>query len=109
MLAALGRAFYMGATIVAGTHTDLRWGAQQMGLEVKTINLLPLEVETLMAWANRRIEAVRLPGVTDVGLRLTPEMAAQIVDECGASLRVAAVRLHIWAAEVARDAAVRDC
>jgi hypothetical protein len=100
---ALWQATRRNATIVAGTHADLSPVAHQVGLPVETIDLQPLQPEALIAWATLRIEAVRLPETPVVDLVLTPTKAAEIVAVSGASWREAAIHLHIWAAEVAKD------
>lgn len=102
LVPALWRASHLGATIVAGTHTDLSHIARLVGLEVYAICLPQLEVEPLIAWVKLRIEAVRLPEAT-VKLELTPDLAAEIV-LTAKSWREAAVLLHIWAAKTASAA-----
>jgi hypothetical protein len=99
---ALWQAARTRATIVAGTHADLSAIARQVGLQVQTLDLPVLQVETLMDWVALRIAAVQLPNTT-VKLQLSPTRAAEIIAASGASWRTAAVQLHIWAAEVARS------
>jgi hypothetical protein len=105
LLAALRRAARIGATVVVGTHADLSRIALAAGLEVSTHFLSNLDTKMLIAWARLRIEAARLPGVSEAGLALDPDTAARIIAECGASLRATATRLHVWAAELASSAA----
>ncbi|WP_432560209.1 hypothetical protein [Granulicoccus sp. GXG6511] len=95
---ALRQAFRRGATVVAGTHEDLSGVARASGLEVVTYEFPALSPAALQAWSRLRIEAVALPGRTST-LVLDPVTARDICLRAGASLRDAAVDLHIWAAE----------
>ena len=103
LLAALGQAARTRATLVAGTHTDLSPLAKLSGLAVKTICLPPLEAATLRVWAERQIQAVRLPAVSG-GLELLPATVQEIAAIAQGSWRAAADELHIWAAAIAHQA-----
>ncbi|MDO5682413.1 MAG: hypothetical protein Q4G46_06260 [Propionibacteriaceae bacterium] len=102
--AALGLAGVRGATVVAGTHADLTVPACRAGLAVQTYDFPGLTVAVLQQWAALRIADAALPGRTPQ-LVLDADTAAGICDRVGASLREAAVDLHIWAADHARRAA----
>ncbi|MGD1932463.1 MAG: hypothetical protein ACFB12_26520 [Leptolyngbyaceae cyanobacterium] len=103
LLAALGQTARTRATLVAGTHTDLSPLAKLSGLAVKTICLPPLEAATLRVWAERQIQAVRLPAVS-CGLELLPATVQEIAAIAQGSWRAAADELHIWAAAIAHQA-----
>lgn len=105
LLAAFGRAAHTRATLVAGTHTDLSPLAKLSGLAVKTIRLLPLEAATLRVWAERQIQAVRLPTVP-CGVELSSATVYEIAAIAQGSWRAAADELHIWAAAIAHQAVV---
>ena len=96
-------AWATGATIVAGTHRDLGAMARRCGLAVQTIHLMAFDGATLLAWTNRRIEAVRLPNRVST-LVLTLENATEIAAIAQGSWRDAADLLHIWAAKTAHAA-----
>ena len=88
------------ATIVAGTHADLGPLARRCGLSVTTIHLSSFNTETLMDWANCRIEAARVPN-SDCSLTLGRDYAAELAKSSRGSWREVGDRLHIWAAEKA--------
>ena len=91
------------ATIVAGTHANLEPLARRCGLSVTTINLPTFNAEMLMDWANRRIEAVRIPN-KHCSLVLEPGRAVELASVAEGSWREVGDRLHIWAAERANTA-----
>lgn len=98
------------ATIVAGTHEDLTGVARACGLAVTTTYRFPrLTPRALREWAALRIADAALPGSTP-GLVLDEPTAEAICARVGASLREAAIELHVWAAETAHVAVgrVRD-
>ncbi|MDO5498072.1 MAG: hypothetical protein Q4F67_00135 [Propionibacteriaceae bacterium] len=99
---ALAYAAARGATVIAATHTDLSRLARACGLRVTTFEFPGLAPAVLQEWARLRIAAVTLPGRTP-GLALDEPTARDICDRVGASLRDAAVMLHVWAAERAAD------
>ncbi|MEO0354169.1 MAG: hypothetical protein AAF268_05030 [Cyanobacteria bacterium P01_A01_bin.3] len=103
---AFARAALTKATIIAGTHTDLGSLARRCGLTVTTIHLPSFTADTLLTWANRRIEAVR---VSDRRCRLVleQERATELAQQAQGSWREVGDRLHIWAAEQA-NIAVRN-
>ena len=103
LLAALGRAARTRATLVVGTHTDLSRLAKFSGLAVQTIRLPPLEAAMLRVWAERQIQAVRLPTVP-CGVELSSATAHEITAIAQGSWRAAADELHIWAAAIAHQA-----
>ena len=102
LVASLLRAAHTRATIVIGTHRDLGNIAGLMGLSVRSIDLPPLDVETLLLWTSRSIAAVRLPQASCY-LQLSPKKAREVVSIANGSWRDAADYLHIWAAEVANN------
>lgn len=97
------------ATVVAGTHEDLTGVARACGLAVTTYRFPGLTPRALREWAALRIADAALPGNTP-GLVLDEPTAAAICARVGASLREAAIELHVWAAETAHVAVgrVRD-
>lgn len=93
-----------GATVVAGTHDDLAGIARACGLAVSTYRFTALTAAVVQEWAALRIAATALPGRTP-SLELDDATARVICERAGASLRDAALELHVWAAERAREAA----
>ena len=102
LIAAFVWAALTQATTIVATHTDLGPMARLLGLSVKTIYLPPFDADLLMAWAKRRIEAVRLPD-SECDLSLTYLKAEKIAMPAEGSWRVAANHLHIWTAEAAKS------
>lgn len=90
------------ATIVAGTHADLTRLGRACGLRVTTYEFPALTPAVLQTWAGARIAEAALPGRTP-SLVLDLDTARAICARVGPSLREAAIALHIWAAERARD------
>lgn len=90
------------ATVVAGTHEDLNDLARRCGLAVTTYHFPGLTAAVLQEWAATRIAAAARPGQTP---RLTLDIttAENICARVGASLRDAAVALHVWAADQAAE------
>ncbi|WP_293069093.1 hypothetical protein [Okeania sp. SIO2B3] len=103
LLAALAQASYQGATIVAGTHEDLSWVGRFVRLKIRTIKFHRLTPETILAWAEKRIQAVTLPEVKQVGLKLDRADIELIVANASVSWREVATYLHIWAAKIANQ------
>ncbi|MGK7910950.1 MAG: hypothetical protein AB4050_05610 [Synechococcus sp.] len=103
---AFAQARIIGATIVAGTHANLGSLARRCGLSVTTIHLRPFNAETLLDWANLRINAVRVPN-QDCSLVLQHDQASELAKQANGSWREVSDRLHIWAAEQA-NIAVRN-
>lgn len=104
---ALALAARRGASLAVGTHRDLAALARRCGFAVATVQFAPLDVAAVAAWAALRIQAARLPG-EPCALALPAHEAAAVAARAGHSWRVAADRLHMWAAEQARLAA-RGC
>lgn len=90
------------ATVVAGTHADLARTAQACGLAVTTYHFPGLTPPVLCEWAAARIADAALPGQAPA-LFLDAATAEAVCARAGASLRDAAVELHVWAAERARE------
>ncbi|MCM0589296.1 MAG: hypothetical protein ACSI46_00570 [Gloeotrichia echinulata DVL01] len=99
LLFALGQAAIYQSTIVVATHADLSWAAQSLGLRVETITLPLLDSQTLLKWAQLRIQLARLSNTKEVRLHLTPAIAEQILAQSRNSWRSAATHLHIWVAK----------
>ena len=97
LLIALATAARRRSTIVVGTHADLSLAARMVGLSVNTIYIKPFDELLLLAWVNRRIEAVRMPEAI-CRLQLDRETAKGMVATVNGSWRDAADQLHIWAA-----------
>lgn len=106
LMVALVWAAFTGATIAAGTHRDRGKIAALVGLTVKSIYLPPLDVKSLILWANYQIEAARLPNM-NCPLTLEPEKAEAITAMAKGSWRTAADYLHIWVAEIASGSACK--
>lgn len=102
LIIALTWASFTSATIVMGTHSERGKIAARLGFTVTTIDLPPLDVETLLIWANDRIKSVSLRSQTG-HLLLQPEKAEEIIAIAQGSWRTAADYLHIWVAEVANQ------
>ncbi len=88
------------ATIAVGTHRDLGFWARLCGLEVRTIELQPVDVQTLQTWANLKIQAATLPDQTSP-LKLSLAEAEDVLEKAEGSWRTAADYLHVWAAAIA--------
>jgi hypothetical protein len=101
LLTALLIAAHHRRTVVVGTHVDLGWMARLAGLAVTTIAIAPFTPQLLLAWANQRIEAVRLPS-HPCQLQLSGAEAERIAITAQGSWREAADELHIWAAQQAQ-------
>jgi hypothetical protein len=91
-----------GATIVAGTSRDLRRFITRSDLRPRVIRLPAPTAATVRIWAERRIEAARLSGVT--GVELDEATAAEVAAASGGSWHVVGDRLHSWVASAARKA-----
>jgi hypothetical protein len=104
---ALALASLHRATVVVGTHTDLRTHAKRCGFQVQTVCFAALDAPTLLHWANRRIDAARLPSAP-CPLVLDDATSARIAAAAGASWRIAADQLHVWAADAAARA-LKEC
>jgi hypothetical protein len=89
------------STIVVATHTDLSWVARSFGLKVKTIVVPILDLNTLLLWAEQRIQTAKLPNAKKVKLNLTQSILEEILVKSENSWRAAAVYLHIWVAKEA--------
>lgn len=105
LLMALAGAARCGSTVVVGTHADLSLAARMTGLLTKTIYIEPFDELLLLNWANRRIEAVRIPDAI-CRLRLDMATAKEIVATVDGSWREAADQLHVWAAGRANQAVI---
>lgn len=78
---------------------------QLQGAEgVETITLPLLDSQTLLKWAQLRIQLARLSNTKEVRLHLTPAIAEQILAQSRNSWRAAATHLRIW---VAKNATTR--
>jgi hypothetical protein len=98
LTAALRWAARRRSTLVFGTHEDLSRSAERFGFTCETLVPGAISVEELHEWAARRIRAAALSGA-EPALALDDEQAKRIVAAAGRSWRVAADRLHVWAAE----------
>ncbi|HHV22086.1 MAG TPA: hypothetical protein GXZ30_11230 [Propionibacterium sp.] len=98
---ALAYAALRRSTVVAGTHEDLTPIARACGLRVVTYDFPALTPAVLQEWAALRIAEAALPGCKP-RLVLDDDAATEICARAGASLRDAAVELHVWAADRAR-------
>ncbi len=103
LLGSLAYATRRQATIVVGTHVDLRWAAYWTGLKVQTIEFPVITFEEIKSWANRRIAAVQLPNVSSVELSLDTETLEEILAQSNNSWRTIATHLHIWVAKIANQ------
>jgi hypothetical protein len=101
LLYALSKASKQHSTIVVGTHKDLSGVARGFGLQVHKTTLYTLTLESLNIWVKKRLENTLLEGVRESKLKLTKDVAQDIVLKAGSSWREAAVLLHIWAANSA--------
>lgn len=97
LIPALIWASLIGATIAVGTHRDLGFWAKLCGLEVKTIELSPVDPQTLQTWANLKIKAATIPGQI-CPLELSFSEAEEMIGKAEGSWRIATDYLHIWAA-----------
>jgi hypothetical protein len=90
------------STIVVGTHRDLSRWARWFGFTVETIELPPLDAQTLQTWANAAIVAAQLPDqACTLSLSLTEAQA--IATKADGSWRSAQDYLHIWAAGISKQ------
>lgn len=94
------RAVEIDATVVAGTHRDLRRPAERSGLLVETIEFGRLSPETLDGWCRARIASASL---NEPQFCIPTEILGQVIDKAQSSLRDAGDLLHIWVAAHARD------
>ncbi len=98
LYSALAASRLRSATVVAGTHEDLRGIASRFGFEVETFYLPVIRPEEVMQWAAVRINEDSLASGSS-GLSLESDEARRIARDAGRSWRRVGALLHRWAAE----------
>lgn len=100
---ALRAAAKIDATIVVGTHRSLAKWARRTRMAVTTFDMAAPEPETVVRWAERRIEAALVGGAVQT-YWVDIDLATAVTDASGSDWRAIGDRLHAHAAEAARDA-----
>jgi hypothetical protein len=94
-------ALKMQATVVAGTHRDLKKPAKASGLDCSTVEFGVLPIAVLREWCRARIEASSI-GAPEVVV--SDDVLLRVISEVHGSLRDAGDLLHVWIAQHARVA-----
>lgn len=97
------KARFLNATIVVGTHKNLKIIPQLLGLKIETIILTTLNINNLLKWVEKHLEKERLSSTTPILWRITPVQAEEIVAKSQKSWRKAANYLHILLAKMAKN------
>ena len=98
---ALAQAALQAATVVVATQRDVGGAARLAGFTVETTRLPGPNPAQLMAWAAKRVAAIRLADTPCTLPLLDWDTARRIAARAGTDWRVARALLAAWAAEVA--------